>query len=341
MLAGQSSTVISWSAKHLEVVLALWEGAKVLLEKEISISIKLVSRWKHRVLENLLVDGCIDFGLDKTKWTNTSRRHGTPNHPWLQKLHTGLQAAWILCLSTLPPDFDFQMKAKFTFIWKEDFGTLSNSPVLCLHSPGKMLLTMFLFQKWLGSPFPEDVWAWWLLMHWLQLQFTPCEALPSVWISFAWLYSQACGHPCCLCTFSYPNSSFQSTLHLICFDIALLEQPPLSVMTLCDLPSLWRVSMFIFWIIAKSAVFPICGFKEQEIPRIYTVWMDIYWNSNVNILIFWDTDFWLSWAVSSNHQIKTKKLLKCFTLHVMNLKYMKVPPFEISYKKKMNFFTIF
>ncbi len=33
MLAGQSSTVISWSANHLEVVLALWGGAKVLLEK--------------------------------------------------------------------------------------------------------------------------------------------------------------------------------------------------------------------------------------------------------------------------------------------------------------------
>ncbi len=46
-ITGQSSTVISWSAKHLEVVLA---GAKVLLEKEISISIKLVSRWKHKVL---------------------------------------------------------------------------------------------------------------------------------------------------------------------------------------------------------------------------------------------------------------------------------------------------
>ncbi len=73
-------------------------------KKEISISIKLVSRWKHKVLQNLLVDGCIDFGLDKTQWTNTSRRHGTPNHPRLQKLHTGLQAAWILCLSSLPPD---------------------------------------------------------------------------------------------------------------------------------------------------------------------------------------------------------------------------------------------
>ncbi len=55
-------------------------------------------------------------------------------------------------------DLDFQ-NAKFTFIWKEDFGPLSNNPVLFLLSPGKMLLTMFLFQKWLGNSFPEDVWA--------------------------------------------------------------------------------------------------------------------------------------------------------------------------------------
>ncbi len=45
-----------------------------------------------------------------------------------------------------------------------------------------------------------------------------------------------------------------------------------------------------------------CGFKEQEIPTIYTVWMVIYWNPNVNILISWDTYFWLSLAVSSNDQ---------------------------------------
>ncbi len=97
-----------------------------------------------------------------------------------------------------------------------------------------------------------------------QLQSTPCEALPSVWISFAWLYSQACGHPCCLCSFSYPNSSFQSTLHLICFDTALCKQPHLSVMTLCDLPSLWRVSMFIFWTIDKSTVFPIIVVSKNK-----------------------------------------------------------------------------
>ncbi len=204
---------------------------QILLENEISISIKLVSRWKHKVLQNLLVDGCIVFELDKTQWTNTSKR-GTPNHFWLQNFHTGLQATWILCLSTLPPDSGTlisKWNATFTFIWKEDFGPLSNSPVMFLFSPGKMLLTLFLVQKWFGS-FPEDVWASWLLMHWLQLQFTPCEALPSVWIGFSWQYSQAYGHPCCLCTFSYPISSFQSTLKLSIKKLKLLIYFTLHVM---------------------------------------------------------------------------------------------------------------
>ncbi len=50
MLSGQSSTVISWSANHLEVILTLRACTKFLLEKEISISIKLVSRCNGHVL---------------------------------------------------------------------------------------------------------------------------------------------------------------------------------------------------------------------------------------------------------------------------------------------------
>ncbi len=55
---------------------------------------------------------------------------------------------WILCLSSLPPDSGtliYKLNAKFTFIRKEGFGALSNSPVL--------LLMMFLFQKWLVDLF--------------------------------------------------------------------------------------------------------------------------------------------------------------------------------------------
>ncbi len=158
-------------------------------------------------------------------------------------------------------------------------------------SRGKMLLTLFLFQKWLGSPFPEDVWAWWLLMHSLQLQFTPCEALPSVWIGFAWQYSQACGHPCCLCTFSYPISSFQSTL----WTATPFSNDPLWLTLFVE-----GVNDRLLDHCQVSSVPHYCDLKEQEIPRMYSVWMVIYWNSNVNILIFWDTGFFT--FISSNHQ---------------------------------------
>ncbi len=47
-------------------------------------------------------------------------------------------------------------------------------------------------------------------------------------------------------------------------NLTWLEQPPLSVMTLCDLPSLWRVSMIIFWTIAKSALFPIIVLSKNK-----------------------------------------------------------------------------
>ncbi len=62
-------------------------------------------------------------------WTseNTVDQHqqmtSSPNHHWLWKLHTGLQATWILCLSTLPPDSGTlisKWNTKFTFSWKKD-----------------------------------------------------------------------------------------------------------------------------------------------------------------------------------------------------------------------------
>ncbi len=136
MLAGQSSTVISWSANHLEVVLALWAGAKVLLEEEIRISINLISRWKHEVLQNLLVDGYIDFGLDKTQWTNTSRRHGTS---WLTSetshlTSSNMDSVPLQSSSRLQsPEIDFQMKCYFYFhlkrgLWTTEQQSSSFSP---------------------------------------------------------------------------------------------------------------------------------------------------------------------------------------------------------------------
>ncbi len=132
---------------------------QVLLENEISIFKKLVSRRKHEVLQNVRVNGCSDVGFQKTQWTNTSRWHCTPNHHRLWKLNTGLQATWAMSFSTLPPDsrtLVSKLNTKLALIWKEDFGPLCNSPVLLLLSPGKT---------------PQSI---------------PCEVHPNSWIDLAW-----------------------------------------------------------------------------------------------------------------------------------------------------------
>ncbi len=56
-----------------------------------------------------------------------------------------------LFLQTLGPCF--QMKCKIYFHLKRGLWTTE----FFLHSPGKTLLTLSLVQKWLGSPFLEDV----------------------------------------------------------------------------------------------------------------------------------------------------------------------------------------
>ncbi len=172
---------------------------------------------------------------------------------------------WILCLSALPPDSGtlvYKWNATFTLIWKEDFGPLSNSPVIFLLSPGKMLLTMFLIQKWLQ------------LFSWRCLSVVTLDALTPASVHSLWS-APKCLNQLCSTVFSSLWSSlllvhiflpnfFQSTLHLICFNTALIEQSPLSVMTLCYLLSLWRVSMIVFWTIAKSAVFPIIVLSKNK-----------------------------------------------------------------------------
>ncbi len=73
--AGQSSTPTPWSFNQLLVLLGSVGRCQILLENEISIFKKLVSRRKHKVLQNLFLgeNGCSDVGFQKTQWTNTSR----------------------------------------------------------------------------------------------------------------------------------------------------------------------------------------------------------------------------------------------------------------------------
>ncbi len=236
-------------------------------------------------------------------------------------------------------DLDFQIKCNIYFNLKRVLWTTEQQSSFFLLSPGKMLLTCFCFRSGL-VPF-----SW------------RCQSVDS-WCthsSFSPLLvsSPKCLNRLCLTVFS----SLRSSLLLVHISLPNFFLPvnfalnmlwystpwtaTLSVMTLCDLPSLWGVNDRLLDHCQVSSVPHYCGFKEQEIPRIYNLWMVIYWNSNVNILIFWETDFWLSLAVSSNQQNWNKKTLKCFTFHVMNLKYMKVSLFEISYKKTFSPYSIF
>ncbi len=60
---------------HLTNFWCFWQCGQVPnpAGNEISIFKKLVSRRKHEVLQNVLVNGCSDVGFQKTQWTNTSR----------------------------------------------------------------------------------------------------------------------------------------------------------------------------------------------------------------------------------------------------------------------------
>ncbi len=101
---------------------------QVLLENEISISIKLVNRRKH--------GSALKFPGRWLRWLWTSENTVDQHQQmtWQPKSSLTLETShwtstWILCLSTLPPDSGTlisKWNAKFTFIWKEDFGPLSS-----------------------------------------------------------------------------------------------------------------------------------------------------------------------------------------------------------------------
>ncbi len=64
-LAGQSSTSTPWLFNQLLLLLAVWAGTKSCWKIKSAFFKKLVSRRKHEVLQNVLVNGCSDIGLKK------------------------------------------------------------------------------------------------------------------------------------------------------------------------------------------------------------------------------------------------------------------------------------
>ncbi len=196
------------------------------------------------MLQNVLVNGCSDIGFQKTKWTNTSRWHCTPNHHRLWKLNTGLQATWAMRFSTLPPEFRIlvsKWNKKLSLIWKEHFGPLGNSPVLLLLSPGKMPL-MTTVAKFLDTSMCGGSWC---LDHSLSpflVKFT--QILEMILLDNphkAAVISRLVVH------LFLPHFFLPLKFLLTCLETALCEQPASLAINVCDLPSLWRVSTIVFW----------------------------------------------------------------------------------------------
>ncbi len=169
-----------------------------------------------------------------------------PNHHRLWKLNTGLQATWAMSFSTLPPDsrtLVSKWNTKLALIWKEDFGPLGNSPVLLLLSPGKTPL-MTTVAKFLDTSVcgaldaltPVSVHSLWSSNKFLNRFYL--TILIRLWFSRLFVHR-----------------FLPLNFLLTCLDTALCEQPASLVMNVCVLPSLWRVSMIVFWTTVRSAVF--------------------------------------------------------------------------------------
>ncbi len=152
------------------------------------------------------------------------------NHHRLWKLNTGLQATWAMSFSTLLPDSTTlvsKWNTKLALIWKE-------VRVLLL-SPGKTPLSTTV-AKFLDTSVCGASWCLDPSLSPFLVKFTQI------------LESNFLDNPHNAAVLSVGCASFSSTpsFHLTCLDTALCEQPTSLAMNVCDLPSLWRVSMIVF-----------------------------------------------------------------------------------------------
>ncbi len=183
------------------------------------------------MLQHFLVNGC-------RRW------HCTPNHHRLWKLNIGLQATWAMSLSTLPPDsrtLVSKWNTKLALIWKRFFFSLAQ--VKCLWRQLQPNSLTRLCMVALYALTPASVHSLWSSPKFMN-QFC-------LTILIILRFSRLVVH-LFLPHFFLPLNSL-----LTCLDTALCEQPTSLAINVCGLPSLWRVSMIVFWTTVRSAVFPV------------------------------------------------------------------------------------
>ncbi len=167
---------------------------------------------------------------------------GLTSHPKTDNLTLGLH-----------PDsrtLVYKWNTKLALIWKEDFGPLGNSPVLLLLSPGKPPLTTTV-AKFIDSSVCGGSWCLDPSLGpflWSSPKFFNrfCLTIP-IRLRFSLLVEHL----------FLPHFFLPLNFLLTCLDTALCEHPASLAMNVCGLPSLWRVSMIVFWTTVRSAVFPM------------------------------------------------------------------------------------
>ncbi len=204
-------------------------------------------------------------------------------------------------------DLDFQMKCKIYFHLKRRLWTTEQQTVQFFFSLAqvKCFWWCFCFRSGLVALFLKmsergDSW------------YTDSSSLTSVHSLWS---SPKCLNQLCLTVFS----SLRSSLLLVHIFLPNFFLPVNFAFNMLWYSTLWTVTSFSIdplWLTLfvegvndclldhcqVSSVPHYCAFKEQEIPRMYTVWMVIYWNSNVKILIFWDTGFVTFMSCKLYHQ---------------------------------------
>ncbi len=248
--SGQSSTPTPWSFNQLLVLLAVWAVAK--------------SWWKMKSasLKSWSAEGsmkCSKMYCKTGAMKLDLKKHNgqMPADDIAPQIITDCGNLTLdfkeLGLWPSPPSsrtLVSKWNAKLALIWKKDFGPLGNSPVLLLLSPGKTPLTITV-AKFLDKSGCGGSWCLYPGLSPFLVKFTQILESILLTILIRLRFSR-------LAVYLFLSHFFLPLNFLLtCLDTELCEQPASLVIRVCGLPSLWRVSMIVFWTTVRSAVFPM------------------------------------------------------------------------------------